>query len=189
MKESKLYVILRPFIKAFIHIFVHPTYIGLENIPKEGRFILAGNHTSILDPLLLISCTKRNIHFLAKDELWKGPKKILFSNLGLIPVNRREKDKNALKEAKKYLKTEKVIGIFPEGTTNKKEELLDFKIGAVKIAYDTNTKIIPFAISGSYRPMKKIRINFGTPISVNTNKLEIENNNLRKTIIKLKKEK
>lgn len=188
MKDSLLYRTIRPILNIFTMIYIRPKYIGLKNIPKEGRVILAGIHTSILDPLVLIKSTKRQIHFLAKDELWKGPKKIIFSNLGLIPVNRREKDKFALKEAKKYLENEKIIGIFPEGTTEKGRGLLPFKIGAVKLAKDTNTKIVPFVIKGSYKPFKRVTIIFDKPIIIKKDNLDIENKKLRDIIIKIQKE-
>ncbi|MBQ6546875.1 MAG: 1-acyl-sn-glycerol-3-phosphate acyltransferase [Bacilli bacterium] len=186
MKESKFYRVIRPLVNAFISVFIHPKYIGLSNIPKDGSYVLAGNHISILDPLLVMSSTKRSIHFLAKDELWKGFKKIIFANLGLIPVNRREKDNFALKEAEKYLFEGKVIGIFPEGTTNKKNELLSFKVGAVKMAYDTNTKIVPFAIKGRYGFFRKISISFGKPIYVKSNNFKEESVKLRNIITKMK---
>ena len=189
MKESKFYRVIRPLVKLFTNTFIRPKYKGLENIPKEGRIILAGNHTSILDPLLLISSTKRSIHFLAKDELWKGSKKIIFSNLGLIPVNRREKDNYALKQAKEYLENNEVIGIFPEGTTEKGRGLLPFKIGAVKMASDTNTSIVPFSITGGYKPFKKIKIEFGKPIQIKSTNLEQESNDLREIIKNMIKEK
>ena len=137
----------------------------------------------------MISSTKRSIHFLAKDELWKGPKKIIFSNLGLIPVNRREKDKNALTLAKKYLDEEMVIGIFPEGTTEKDRGLLPFKVGAVKMAYDTKTTIVPFAIKGKYGLFKKIKIMYGKPVVIKDSNLTKETDNLRNIIKKMIKEK
>ena len=62
-KDVLLYKILRPIIKVLFRIIWTPKYYGLENIPKEGRIVLAGNHTNILDSVFLISCTKRNIHF------------------------------------------------------------------------------------------------------------------------------
>ena len=186
MNESRLYKIIRPLINLIIKVFIRPKYAGLDNIPKNGRIILAGNHTSIIDPLLLISSTKRNIHFLAKDELWKGLKKILFANMGLIPVNRRTKDKNALILAEKYLRDDKVIGIFPEGTTEKGRGLLPFKIGATKMAHDTKTKIIPFAIKGKYQIFSKnLVITFGEAIDVYSENLTEENDKLRKIIMEL----
>lgn len=183
MHESILYRILRPLIVFFVKVFIRPTYIGLNNIPTEKRIILAGNHTSILDPLVLITATKRSIHFLAKDELWHGPKKIIFSNLGLIPVNRRTKDHNSLIAATKYLNNDLVIGIFPEGTTEKGRGLLPFKIGAVKMAKDTNSKIVPFVITGKYHLFSKnLKITFLEPISIKNEDLTTENDKLRNII-------
>lgn len=183
--DSILYRLLRPIVKCFVKIFYRPKMLGLENIPKEGRIILAGNHTNIFDCLLLISSTKRSIHFLAKDELWKGMKKILFSNLGLIPVNRRQKDHNALESAYSYLREEQLIGIFPEGTIGKKG-ILPFKMGAVKMASVTNTKIVPFAITGKYKFFSNnLKIVFGKSIKIKSKDLEKENDNLREVIIKM----
>ncbi len=155
-KEPVLYKITRPIIKCLFNILFRPTYIGISNIPEKGRVVLAGNHTNNLDCLLLISSTKRTIHFLAKDELVKGLKKIIFQNMGIIPVNRRIHDKNALHNAIDLLKEDKVIGIFPEGTINKtKDTIIPFKIGAVKMAHDTNADLIPFTITGQYRLFQK----------------------------------
>jgi len=133
---------------------------------------------------MLMSSTKRCIHFLAKDELWKGPKKIVFSNMGLIPVNRRQKDHKSLESAENYLRYEKLIGIFPEGTTEKqKNVLLPFKIGAVKMAYDTNTKIVPFAITGTYKLFSKdLKITFGNSFEIKDSDLTKENEKLKNII-------
>lgn len=183
--DSTFMKIIRPIITSLFKIIYRPTIIGKENISKEGKIILAGNHTNNLDCLLLISSVKRNIHFLAKDELWKGPKRIIFDNLGLIKVNRRKKDKECLRHAIEYLKNEKVIGIFPEGTIGKKK-LLPFKIGAVKMAYETNSEIIPFVITGKYKIFfNDLKIEFGRPIKIKSNDLEKENENLRNIIIKM----
>ena len=83
--RSLLYIIVRPIVNVLFKIVFHPHIEGLENIP-DGACIEVGNHTSILDPLLLMSANKRELHFLAKKELFTGFKGILFSNLGLIPV-------------------------------------------------------------------------------------------------------
>ena len=120
--EVALYRISRPFIRLFMHIAYRPKYIGLDNIPKDGRIVLSGNHTNNLDCWLLMSCTKRTIHFLAKDSLVKGWKGIIFKNMGVIPVNRKIHDKNALINAEKALEDDKVVGIFPEGTINREKK-------------------------------------------------------------------
>lgn len=176
--------IIRPIITVLFKTLYTPKIIGTENIHLNDGIVLAGNHTSYFDCLLLISSVKRNIHFLAKDELWKGPKKIIFSNLGLVPVNRRKKDGKSLEIAKKYLENDKVIGIFPEGTIGK-NGLLPFKIGAVKMAYDTNSKIVPFSITGKYRLFSRdLKIVFHEPINIVGSDLEKENEKLRNIVMK-----
>ena len=186
MNDSKLYRVFRPIIKFLTLLFLKPTIIGKENIPKEGSIVLAGNHTHILDCFLLISSTKRSVHFLAKKELWKGPKKIIFGNMGLIPVDRKKKNHEALLKAKEYLKSNNIICIFPEGTTEKGRGLLPFKMGAVKMASDTNTSIVPFAITGKYKLFSKdLKIQFNNPIKINNDDLEKENNKLKYIIKKM----
>lgn len=178
--EPILYRVVRPIINILFKFFYQPTYLGLENIPKEGSVVLAGNHTNNFDCLLLISSTKRTIHFLAKDELLKGPKKVIFKNMGIIPVNRRIHDKDALIKAKEVLSQNQVIGIFPEGTFSKvRGQLLPFKIGAVKMAHDTNAKLVPFMITGTYKLLRKnITITFYPPYNV-ADDLGLENDKLR----------
>ena len=176
MEEAKLYRLIRPIIKLFTNLVFRPNYIGLENIKDDKGLVLAGTHTSNLDCLLLISSTKRSIHFLAKIELWKGIKKIIFANMGLIPVNRKEKNPEAIKKAEEYLKSKAIIGIFPEGTTEKGRGLLPFRIGAVKIASDTKSDIVPFAITGKYKFFRKsLTIVFGEPYKIKGDDLEYEN--------------
>ncbi len=183
MKDVILYRITRPLIKVFMKIFFCPTYIGTELIPTDVNFILAGNHTSYLDPLLLMSSTNKTIHFLAKDSLAKGIKGLLFRSMGIIPVNRKIHDKNALKTAEEELLNKKVIGIFPEGTINRTEEVtIPFKIGAVKMAQDTDTLLVPFTITGKYKLFRKsVVIEFYSPYKVKED-LTIENDRLRNFI-------
>lgn len=166
MKDAILYKLARPIITFFFKILYRPKIIGVENIPKSGKVILAGNHTNNFDCVLLMSSTKRNIHFLAKIELIRGIKKIIFNNLGIIPVDRSKKNKReVIDAAKQYLESNLVVGIFPEGTTEKGcGYLLPFKIGAVKLSYETNTEIIPFKISGEYKIFSRdLKIIFDKP--------------------------
>lgn len=185
MKEPLLYKLLIPLNKLFILLY-RPTYINKENIPKTGSIILAGNHTSKLDPLLLMSSTNRCIHYLAKIELFKGPKKIFFRNLGIIPVDRSKKNPEAINKANEYLNNNKVIGIFPESTINKTNNIImPFKYGTVKMAKETNSFIVPFAITKKYKLLKKsITITFGKPYKV-TKELKIENTKLENKVIEL----
>ena len=181
--DSLLYKVLRPLARGLFLLLYTPKIVGSENIPSKGRVILAGNHINVLDAIFLMSTTKRGIHFLAKKELWKGLKGVLFSRMGLIPVDRSKHNPDALNNAFCYLENEKVIGIFPEGTTEKGRGLLPFKIGAVKMAYEKDSVIIPFAITGKYRLFSNnLKIVFDKPFKIESSSLDKENKKLRDRI-------
>ena len=182
MKDPIFYKITRPILSIFIKLY-RPTIIGKEFIPKEGRVILAGNHTSYLDPLLVAYGTKRCVHYFAKDRLYKGIKKPICKGLGIIPVNRKIKDKNSLYKGIDVLNNDLVVGIFPEGTINKTDDIvMNFKFGAVKMAYETNSKIVPFSITHKYKFLKKsVKIEYGKPYNVSSD-LKKENDILMKKV-------
>lgn len=193
MKEPKLYITVRPMLSLFIKMFC-PTIVNNNVIPQSGRVILAGNHKSNLDPLLLAYSTKRVVHFLAKDELVNGHLGFAFKRLGIISVNRRSKDKKALESAINYLNNDLVIGIFPEGTFNKtKDIVIPFKFGAVKMAFETDSYIIPFSITNQYKFLKKsVKITFGTPFKPQKDLVKSNDelmNQVRKLIIENRYEK
>lgn len=185
-KDPLLYKIVRPIGKVLFKIVYRPKVIGSEFIPKNGRIIIAGNHKNNLDCMMLLISTKRCVHFLAKDELFKGKMGWFFKAIGLIPVNRKTKDGKALREAIGYLENDKVIGIFPEGTHNKSNDvILPFKIGAVKMSKDADSQIVPFVIKGEYKKFRKgVRIIFFEPFKAKNNDLDKENEKFMKLISK-----
>ena len=186
-KDPKFYrFFAKPIIVFLMRIIFWPKYTGKENIPKDGRIVLAGNHTNNIDCWLIIASCPRTVHFMAKDSLYKGFKKHLFKHMGIIPVNRKIKDKDCLIAAKTLLNKDRVIGIFPEGTINRTDDtIMPFKIGAVKMAHDTESKIVPFVIKGKYRPFfNKLRITYFKPITVKDDILDNDNEKLMKIIKK-----
>lgn len=178
--------------KPLFNLFYRAQYNGVDNIPREGNIILAGNHTNNLDAALMISGPNRIVHMLAKKELFNNKvSNIFFRSMGCISVDRTIHDENAKNKAIEVLKDGGVIGIFPEGTTNKtlgtenEVVLLPFKYGAVSFAKKTNSYIIPFCITGEYKLFKKsIKITYGKPYKVNGS-LEEENKKLRDKIYKM----
>lgn len=191
MKEEKIvrspaiYKILKPPAVFLFRLFFRTKVSGKENIPKKDAVILAGNHVKFWDCFMVMAGTNRAVHFLAKSELFGNFfTKWFFNAAGLIPVHRNRKDHNALASAEKYLEAGSVIGVFPEGTTIKGgEKLLPFKMGAVKMASDTGTPIIPFTIEGKYGFLgTKAEIIFHKPIYIKTDNLELENECFREFI-------
>jgi len=189
MRSPFLYKILRPLDNMFMYLY-RPKKIGINNIPKKDGCILVGNHTSKLDPLLVMSCTNRCISYLGKIELFKGMKKYFSYGVGIIPVDRSKKNPEAVNTAINHLKNNGVIGIFPEGTINKTDNIImPFKYGAVKMAKETGSWIVPFAIKGKYEIFKKnIIIEFGKPYKA-FDDIDVENNKLENKVIELLKEK
>lgn len=185
MKEPLLYKIVKPPIKFFFKAIYRPTTEGTENIPKEGKIILAGNHTHFFNCFSVAIATKRCVHFLAKAELMKGIGKYIFPGLGIIPIDRSTSGKEAVMETERYLEDGKLIAIFPEGTINRTDDpMMPFKGGAVKIACDTGCEIVPFAITGKYKPFRKgPKIKFLPPIKVEKGSLKATNKKLEEMVL------
>ncbi len=142
--------------------------INGNTIPKTGRYIICSNHISMLDPVFLGCSQKRQLHFIAKAELFKNR---LFAKiirkLGAFPVHRGAGDNTAMDNALSVLKEGHVLGIFPEGTRSKDGNLLRPKPGIIMFAYQGNAPILPVAIvakKGQVKPFHRTLINCGEPI-------------------------
>ena len=135
-----------------------PVIINKESIPKEGKIIIAGTHTNMKDCCLLAGCcTRRDIRFVAKRELLKPPFGFLFRMSGIIPVNRKIHDATVMPAVNKVLSEGGMVGIFPEGTINRTDDIImPFKKGAVRMSLENNCKILPFAINGKYKRVTRI---------------------------------
>jgi len=186
-KEKILYKTCKIIYTILLKILFRPQVYGRENIPNEGSLIFAGNHKHAVDPTVVMSSTSRMVHYMAKEELFKGLHGWIFKNIGLIKVYRGKSNPRAIMEAENILKNGGTIGIFPEGTRNRTEnEILKFRFGAVRIAKKTNTKIVPFAIRGKYKLFRKgVELEFGQPIDVSKMELEEANKYLENEVLKL----
>ena len=188
MKENKvLYGFLKIIYSTLLKVLYRPTAIGVENIPEDGAVIFAGNHKHAFDPVVVMTHTKRFVHYMAKESLFKGIHGLIFKGMGLIKVYRTKKNPVAVLDAVEILKSNGTIGIFPEGTRNRTEdELLRFKSGAVRMAKEANSKIVPFAIKGEYKLFKKkLIIEFGKPLDVSEMEIEKANEILREEVLNL----
>jgi len=153
---------------------------GIDNIPKKGPLIIAANHTSYLDPVILGIATNRKMHFIAKQEIFNNfISNFIFRKLNAFPVDREKIDIKALKNAINVLKEKEVLGIFPEGTRSTTGDLQNFKLGIIKIALKTGAPIVPAGIIGAHkifpRGVKlpiffkhKIIVRYGSPKYLNS---------------------
>ena len=142
--------------------------IAAENVPAAGAVIVACNHVSYLDPVVLGIGFRRPITYLAKKELFTipvlGP---IITALGVYPVDRQAGGVAAVRAAVRALKDGSCIGIFPEGTRNLTGEV-EGKGGAALLAALTGAPVVPAAIRGTRRarPFHRISVVYGEPLHV-----------------------
>jgi 1-acyl-sn-glycerol-3-phosphate acyltransferase len=142
-----------------------PEIIGAENMPDSGGVLLCTNHIHNYDPPLVGVASPREVHFMAKAELFSVPVlKHIMPMINAFPVKRGMSDKTALKTGMNLLKEGKVVGLFPEGTRSKTGEIGEGLAGAGFFALKSDAHIVPCAIIGQYKKGKSLKIVFGMPI-------------------------
>lgn len=157
------------FAKGVVKGLLTPIYrfeaIGAENIPASGPVLICSNHIHNLDPISVGVTVKRDISFMAKEELFKVPVlKTVVKNLNAFPVKRGKGDREALRKGIQVLKEGKVLGLFPEGTRSKTGEIGEGLAGAGFFALKTDALVVPCAIIGPYKAFRKIKVVYGKPI-------------------------
>jgi 1-acyl-sn-glycerol-3-phosphate acyltransferase len=163
-------------------------YHGLENIPATGPVILAGNHPSYLDPVLLVMPVTREIKFMAWDALFNVPfLGWLIKSLGAFPVDtRRGKGEAAYLEARRVLQNGWALGIFPEGQRSERGPMGELRTGVARLAIETGAPIVPVTIGGASRAWPKhkllpkpakVIVRFHRPIRVSADQRDRDRDN------------
>ena len=144
---------------------------GRHHIPQSGAAILAANHCSLVDPVMIGVATGRELWYLAKAEVFPIPVLgKLIRKLHAMPVDRRRGDRSALLIWTKVLQSGDPVLIFPEGTRNKGPGFLRPKAGVGMLVYRTQAPVIPVYISGTVNIWKtmlglgRLQVRFGEPI-------------------------
>jgi len=145
---------------------------GLENIPKGSKFIYAGNHVSMFDPLFLSYAVAKPIVYMAKKELFATPKLSWWiKRLGAFSVDRQKPEIATFKTEREVFKTKGwSLGIFPQGGIKENKKIENIEKGFAVIAKNAKVDIIPVAISGfegyTKKPFKQtVKVRIGAPIS------------------------
>lgn len=141
---------------------------GSEHIPRTGPLIVAANHRSYFDPVVLGVGMRRPLTYLAKKELFAipvlGP---VITWLGAYPLDRRAGGLAAMRAALRVLKEGRCVGIFPEGTRNLRGDAAE-KGGAALLASLTGAPVVPAAIVGTeaVKRLHPIRLVYGEPMQI-----------------------
>jgi 1-acyl-sn-glycerol-3-phosphate acyltransferase len=167
-----------PSLLRFIFNFLFRTLTRLKvedfhNVPKEGGYILATNHLSVLDPpLIFILLDRFDITALVAKKHQKNPIfRSIINALSGIWLNREEADTRAVRQAKAHLQSGGVLGIAPEGTRSPTKALMPAKTGAAYLADQARVPILPTAIIGTENALPeiltlrrpRITVRFGKP--------------------------
>ncbi len=159
------YSIAKVIVRFFLIFVFRLERRGAENVPEEGGVILAFNHRSFWDPVAAAIMSKRHLHFMAKNELFKNPVfGGLIKSLGAFPVSRGRNDIGAIKASMKILRGGEAMLIFPEGRRVKDGKKEKAKPGVSMIAHLAKVPVVPVNISGEYKWLHKITVTYGKPI-------------------------
>jgi len=154
------------FLRILYSIHIHRE---CEDSDLENGAIICANHSTNLDPVLVAISVKKQIHFMAKKELFESKfMKYLIGNLlGAFPVSRGENDIKSMKTAIRVVKEGNVLGLFPEGTRNVTGEDIEAKAGVGFIVSKTGGKpVVPITIRSGMKLRSRIDITVGKPIDL-----------------------
>lgn len=170
MGQSKvLYRVGQAVCRPIMKVFYRYKFINNNSIPHEGAYIIASNHMSFSDPLLLGLGQRRRLFFMAKQELFKNKFFAgLIRALGAFPVERGAGDGKAIKTGEDLIKEGNVMTIFIEGGRTKTGEFMRPRSGCALVAQQMQVPVIPacITITGNpkYRFAKRV-IHFGDPLT------------------------
>ena len=160
------------FLRSFFRLGMSVKYSGREHIPPSGGFLIATNHRSYYDPLIVGASQKKKTYYLAKEELFRNPLiGAWLRSVGSLSIKRGKIDREALKVCVRTINSGQRLLIFPEGTRSRTDEFLSAKPGLGMIAIEAGCPILPGYIYGSNMMWdcvlrkRGLSLTFGPPLS------------------------
>ncbi|GAA3241264.1 lysophospholipid acyltransferase family protein [Streptomyces thermocoprophilus] len=175
------FAIIKAVLGPIMRLMFRPQVEGAEHVPGDGPVILAGNHLTFMDSMILPLVCDRQVFFIGKDEYvtGKGLKGRLmawfFTGVGMIPVDRDggRGGVAALMTGRRVLEEGKVFGIYPEGTRSPDGRLYRGRTGIARLTLMTGAPVVPFAMIGTDKIQPsgagiprphKVTVRFGEPM-------------------------
>ena len=176
-----IYVTVRAVVRPLARAVWRPVVEGAENVPTEGPVLIASNHLSFVDSVVLPIVSPRKVVFLAKEEYFNGTgvkgalSRGWFGGLGMVPVN-RDDTKAALASldiALEVLGRGEGFGIYPEGTRSRDGRLYRGRTGVAHLALTSGAPVVPVGLAGTQdlQPvgsrlprLAKVTVRFGEPL-------------------------
>ncbi|MBW1599679.1 1-acyl-sn-glycerol-3-phosphate acyltransferase [Streptomyces sp. JJ38] len=178
------FLLIKAVLGPALRLLFRPRIEGAGHVPAQGPVILAGNHLTFIDSMVLPLVTDRQVFFIGKDEYVTGTSlkgrlmAWFFTGCGMIPVDRDGGHGGvaALMTGRRVLEEGKVFGIYPEGTRSPDGRLYRGRTGIARLALMTGAPVVPFAMIGTdrvqpggrglprLRPGLRITVRFGEPL-------------------------
>lgn len=176
-----VYRVLKLLLAAIFRVLWRPTITGVENIPRRGPLILASNHLSFMDSMVIPVTVPRRVAFLAKSDYFTGTgfkgalSREWFTFFGMIPVDRDDSRsaQQSLEAALEVLGSGGAFGIYPEGTRSLDGRLYRGRTGVGYLALTAGVPVVPVALSGTEKlqpvgsrlpRLAKVTVSFGKPL-------------------------
>ncbi|GAB3492252.1 lysophospholipid acyltransferase family protein [Flexivirga sp.] len=181
MSGGPLYPLSRMTISPMLRAIWRPRVEGADNIPRTGGVLIASNHLTFIDSVVIPLVAPRKVIFLAKAEYFtgKGAKGIAmrawFNAMGMIPVEREDSRAavNSLDQALRVLREGEAFGIYPEGTRSRDGRLYRGRVGVAHLAMQADVPVVPVGLIGTpdVQPnpsgmprLAKVTVRFGEPL-------------------------
>jgi 1-acyl-sn-glycerol-3-phosphate acyltransferase len=175
------YTIARWAVGLIFRVFWRPRVEGLENVPPDGPVIIASNHLSFIDSVVIPLAVPRRVRFLAKAEYFTGRglrgrgTALFFHLIDAVPVERtgNRDSMRSLESALAVLREGTAFGIYPEGTRSRDGRLYRGRTGVGWLALTSGAPVVPVGLTGTDRVqpvgargvrVAPVRVRFGPPV-------------------------
>ena len=176
-----LFETIHTVVPPVLRVLMRPVVEGLENVPAEGPIILASNHLSFADSVVIPVVAPRKVVFLAKEEYFTAPglrgrlSNAWFTGMGMVPVSREDTRSalGSLRTAQEVLGRGEALGLYPEGTRSRDGRLYRGRTGVAQLALLSGAPVVPVGLLGTDRLQPvgsrlprpaKVTVRFGRPI-------------------------
>lgn len=177
------YTALHTAVPPVLRAIWRPTIEGSENVPLEGPVLIASNHLSFVDSVVIPAVAPRPVVFLAKEEYFTGTgvrgwfSRTWFESIGMVPVNRDDTRSalDSLRVALEVLGRGEAFGLYPEGSRSRDGRLYRGRTGVAQLALTSGAPIVPVGLIGTERlqpvgarfpKLTHVTVRFGEPIRV-----------------------
>ncbi|MGH3501199.1 MAG: lysophospholipid acyltransferase family protein [Nocardioidaceae bacterium] len=177
-----LYYVTHSVLKPLLHLIYRPVIEGAENVPSTGAVLIASNHLSFVDSIVLPLVSPRRVFYLAKAEYFEGRGlrgiflRRLFTALGSTPVSRGSGRAalTSLDASLAFLEDGHAFGIYPEGTRSRDGRLYRGRTGVAWLALTAGCPVIPVGMIGTdqIQPVgarlprvRRVTVRFGKPVT------------------------